>query len=112
MNTLFILVLIDGKYGDSSNLQFNLAIFTPSTISFALCYPLSLRHLKFTELYGTAILAPFVIATQTYRILGCFDQIENFEKIRLQMGFMIIFYWIYLGLLTTQFWQHFLLRIF
>lgn len=81
MDFFLIIALIYG-ISDDDTLKFSTAILTPSTVSFTLCYLLSFRELKFTELYGTAILAPFLIVTLTLSLLDSFDEIEQFDKIR------------------------------
>ena len=74
--TIFLVLAMTGIVKDASRFQFLICHLAPSAISFTICYLVSKRDLRFTELYGTVILVPFIIVSQTFYQFDAFDEIE------------------------------------
>ena len=81
-----------------------------TSVCLSLCFVASSHNLRYIELSGTAIAGSGFLVMAVSNLS---DTFEISETLNLQQTmFALIYYVLYVGLLTTQFYNHLLIRAF
>ncbi len=95
---------------DKANVYFFMSHCFTTSACLSLCFVASMQNLKYIEFSGTAVAGSGFIVMVISNFSGVAqmnDQINNQEIV-----FALLYYFLYVGLLTFQFYSHFFIRTF
>ncbi len=79
-------------------------------VCLSVCFVASLYDLRYIELSGSAIAGSGFLVTAVSNLINSFHLSENLNL--QQAMFALLYYFLYVGLLTTQFYNHLVIRAF